>query len=182
MITELHNRKPARHKDYDYNNEGYYFVTICSNQKKNLLGKIINGNIVLSKTGYIVDECWRTIPKHFHNVELDHYQIMPNHLHGIVIINSVGDANFASLNKNIRNAKFAFPTDRTKMTLSKIIQQFKRQVTIETKNLFKSKIFQRSFYDRIIRNEKELYNIQKYIIDNPLKWEHEKGLPENLYM
>ena len=86
-----------------------------------IFGNIKNGDIKLCDLGSIVRNCWESISEHFHNIELDYYQIMPNHIHGIIIINSVGNANIA------------FPTDRTKMLLSKAIQQFKRQVTIEAK-------------------------------------------------
>ncbi len=181
MKKELPDRKPTRYKDFYYSSEGYYFVTICADGMKSYFGKIRNGEMKLNSIGKIVEKCWYQIPEHFKNVELDYFQIMPNHLHGIIIINGLGNANLAFPNNNVKisnngNAEFAFPTDRTKMTLSKIIQQFKRQITIETKQ----KLFQRSFYDRIIRNEKELYNIRKYISDNPLKWEFEKDRPENL--
>ncbi|MEW6194168.1 MAG: transposase [Bacteroidota bacterium] len=180
MEKDLPSRKPTRHKDFDYCTEGYYFVTICTEEMRSYFGKISKGEMKLNSMGKIVEKCWHAIPEHFKNIELDYFQIMLNHIHGIIIVNGVGNANLAFPKMNNGNAKFASPTDRTKMTLSKVIQQFKRQVTIETRSIINTKIFQRSFYDRIIRNEKELYNIRKYIVDNPLKWELEKGLPENL--
>lgn len=172
MKSKLPERKQLRYKDFDYSNPGYYFITICSDDKEEIFGRIEKGKMILSEYGRIVNKCWNLIPEHFANVELDQFQIMPDHLHGIIIINphsntDVGDAYNAS-RRNNRDAKFASPTDRTKMLLSIIIQQFKRQVTIETRSFYNKKIFQRSFYDRIIRNEKELYNIRKYIIENPL--------------
>ncbi len=118
------------------------------------------------------NECWNKIEILHKNIELDYYVIMPNHIHGIIIINDVGDANFAS------------PTiDRTKIELSKLIQQFKHAVTLQIKSMNLKPIFkwQRSFYERIIRNEKELFNIRKYIEQNPLKWELEKDT-ENLVL
>jgi len=101
MKKDLPNRKPTRHKDFDYGSEGYYFVTICSEEKKDLFGKIKNGEMILNSIGKIIDKCWRVIPDHFTNIELDHYQIMPNHLHGIIIINSVGEGfPFPNINPN----------------------------------------------------------------------------------
>lgn len=183
MKSKFPERKRLRHKDFDYSNPGYYFITICSEDKEEIFGRIEKGKMILSESGRIVYKCWYSIPEHFPDAELDQFQIMPDHLHGIIIINphsntDVGDAYYAS-RKNSGDAKFASPTDRTKMLLSIIIQQFKRQVTIETRSLHNKKIFQRSFYDRIIRNEKELYNIRKYIIDNPMRWELEKDSQEN---
>lgn len=180
MDYKLPRRKPTRYKDYDYNLPGYYFVTVCAQDMDLIFGNVRNGEMILNKWGEIVKRCWEEIPQHFESAELDHYTIMPNHLHGMVIINPNDKTNTAK----VGNAKFAFPTeeDRTKMLLSKMIQQFKRQVTIEIKTSFKVDeiIWQKSFYDRVIRNEKELYQIRKYIKQNPLKWELEKNSTENL--
>lgn len=168
-------RKPNRLKVYDYSLPGYYFVTICTEDKGNMFGNIVNGKIVLNSLGLIIEYCIRSISKINKFIELDYYVIMPNHLHAIIIIN-VGDAKFAAPTMNIES------DNRTKMLLSKIIQQFKRACTIGIKNKTEINSFkwQRSFYDRIIRNEKELYNIRKYIKENPLRWDIEKEIPENL--
>ncbi len=162
----MQNRKPNRLKYFDYSQAGWYFVTICTKDHKHFFGNIFKEKIVLNEIGKIANECWEEIPKHFPNVELEEFVVMPNHIHGIIIINSVGDANFAS------------PTDRTKMGLCKLIQQFKRAVSIQLThklNIYDFK-WQRSFYDRIIRNETELYNIRKYIQQNPLKWSLKKDI------
>ena len=125
MNKSLHSRKPTCNKNYDYNLPGYYFVTICTRQRTNILGRITRGNFYYNKIGKITKISWDQTPKHFKNIELDYYQIMPDHIHGIIIINS----------PDVGNANFAFPTDRSKMLLSKIIQQFKRQVTIQSKRI-----------------------------------------------
>lgn len=162
-------RKKNRHSQYDYSAVGYYFVTICCADHKDLFGDIFRGAIRLNRIGKIVDNNWRMIETLHKGIELDEYIIMPNHIHGIIIITE--DYNETS-----------HEDDRTKMTLSKLIAQFKRQCTIDVKQKFNftEKLWQRSFYDRIIRNDKELYRIRKYIIQNPLKWEIEKGDFENL--
>lgn len=160
----IYNRKSTRFKDYDYNQPGYYFVTICTSGMQKIFGDISNYKMKLNSYGKIADKFWVEIPKHFESVGLDCFQIMPNHIHGIIIINP----------SDVEDAKFASSTtDRTKMLLSKIIQQFKRRVTIEIRSRFNynNKIWQKSFYDRIIRNENELYKIRKYIMMNPFKWE-----------
>ena len=183
------NRKRNRLKYFDYSQAGWYFVTLCTKDHKNHFGKIENEKMVFNNYGEIVDECWKNIETLHKIIELDYYVIMPNHIHGIIIINVGGenlspptrDAKFSSN----RDAKFASPTnvmgkmtDRTKMELSKVIQQFKRAVTIRIRSMNRNSNFkwQRSFYDRIIRNEKELYNIRKYIQQNPLKWDLEKAI------
>jgi len=190
MTNEFPHRKPTRYKDYDYSLPGYYFITICSHEMKHLFGCVNNCKMIPNDSGAIINNCWNEIPNHFKDVESDYYQLMPNHFHGIVIINSpienAGDGLpiFKDNSQFVGNANFAFPTDRTKMILSKVVQQFKRQVTIEikTKNKLNEPVWQKSFYDHVIRNEKELYEIRKYIEQNPLKWDFEKNVPGNLFI
>ena len=168
----MRNRKPNRLKYYDYSNAGWYYVTICTKHHKTHFGMVKQDKMILNDAGKIVDGCWNKIESLHKNVELDYYVIMPNHIHGIIVINVVGDAKFAS------------PTpDRTKMELCNLIQQFKRAVSLQIKsmNLKQNFCWQRSFYDRIIRSENELFNIRQYIEQNPLKWELDKG-SENLVL
>lgn len=185
-------RKPNRLRVYDYSQPGYYFVTICVNKMICEFGKVKNDKIILNKYGEIVEQFLNEIPIKYKNSELDYYVIMPNHIHAIIILNNnVVDANFASTNKknpivnniktNFLDANFASTTDRTKMLLSKNVGYVKmnssRDIHIAGNANFK---WQRSFYDRIIRNDKELFNIRKYIKQNPLKWNLEKGIVDNL--
>jgi REP element-mobilizing transposase RayT len=147
---------------------------------KCISGEIVNEEMKLNDYGKIVSECLKKIPMIHNNLELDYHVIMPNHIHAIII---VGDAKFASptLSKIKVVTENDALTDRTKMVLSKIIQQFKRKCTLEIRNMgFKNFKWQRSFYDRIIRNEKELFNIRKYIEQNPSKWEIDKYSVQNL--
>jgi len=173
-------RKQNRLQEFDYSQAGYYFITLCTNNHKSFWGKVIDGKMILNQFGNVIRNNWIKIQSLHKIIELDEFVIMPNHIHGIIIINPVGDANFASPTN--ASPTFVSTTDRTKMILSGIIQQFKRACTIEIGNKFDYNlpIWQRSFYDRIIRNEKELYQIRKYILQNPLKWEIEKRNPENL--
>jgi len=167
-VSELKlNRKSPRLKKYDYSIPGYYFVTICTLGMKEIFGEIKNGKMNLNKLGKIVFTNWENISTLHHGVELDEFIIMPNHIHGIIIV---------------VDAKVASTTNRSKMTLSKLIQQFKRACTIEISSTSRliNDVWQRSFYDRIIRNEDELYQIRKYIQQNSLKWELEKESPENI--
>ncbi len=125
-IFDMKRRKPNRLKEYNYSNNGWYFVTICTKNHTPYFDKINKGKMVLNEIGKIVDEYWNKIELLHKNIDLDYYEIMPNHIHGIIIIENVGDANFACpTNKTY---------DRTKMELSKIIQQFKRAVTIKIGN------------------------------------------------
>jgi REP element-mobilizing transposase RayT len=126
--------------------------------------------MIMNDLGERMEEIWNNIPVHYKEIVLDYHVIMPNHIHGIIIINNVETGHAPSLRNN------------TSHTLSNVVGSFKSAVTKyahETGyNNFK---WQPLFYDRLIRNEKELYNIRKYIIDNPLKWYYEKNKPENIY-
>lgn len=164
----IRHRKTNRLKKYDYSSSGWYFVTICTQNRECLFGNIINNKMVINKFGGIVKRCWLEIPKHFNNVELDEFQIMPNHVHGIVIIVGAGSS---------------------RPILGQIIGYFKYQSTKYVNGFMKGsgnptptikqtkikQIFQRSFYDHIIRNEYSLLRIRQYIRDNPRNWENDRN-------
>ncbi len=175
LDKNLRNRKPNRLKNYNYSKPGYYFVTICTKNKIQYFGKIKNNKMILSEIGKIAHDCWFEIPKHFNNIELDEFIVMPNHIHGIVIINENNAGSFLPDNE------LCFLNDRTKMLLPKIIQQYKSSVTrIINKN--KSLPYfqwQKFYYDSIVRNEKQLLRIQEYVINNALKWELDIENPIN---
>ena len=169
-MTELPKRKNTRLKEFDYSQSSYYFVTICLKDRKEFFSHIINSELILTEFGKILDEVWRSIPKYY-NVDLDYYVIMPDHFHGILILD-----NTLTLKKNKEDKQFS---------LSEIIGKYKSFSTRKIREILaKGEKFewQKSFYDRIIRNESELYNIRKYIKENPLRWDIERNNPENLEM
>ena len=162
-------RKQIRLKNYDYSLNGYYFITVCSYNRKNIFGEYKNvvgallacARIKLSIIGEIIKKQWNDIPKRYDNITLGHYIIMPNHFHGILIINKRAGASAAP-------------------TVSQIIRSFKSKTTMEyleyiNQNNLKisGKIWQRSFYDHIIRNERSLNAIREYISNNPVNWERD---------
>jgi REP element-mobilizing transposase RayT len=165
-------RKLTRLKGYDYSHNGYYFVTICTKDREEWFGKVENGKMVLSTSGEVAGNSWAEIPLHFQQIQIDQFSVMPNHVHGILIIEEdmVGNAYMRS---NQRNAFMHSLQNRTKMLLSKIIQQYKASVTRKI-NLLEGDLhfgWQKSFYDHVIRNDRSLDNLRRYLIDNPLKWE-----------
>jgi REP element-mobilizing transposase RayT len=156
-------RKRTRLKEYDYSNNAYYFITICVKDKSEVFGKVAYNSVSLNNYGLIVEKNLRDLAARFNSIEIDDYVIMPNHFHAIFILD----------NKN----------DKTKDSMSNIIGAFKSLTTIEIhKNGLSEFKWQRSYYDRIIRNEKELFNIKQYIEQNPLRWELEKENPQNIEM
>jgi len=180
--SKIHHRRSVRIKNYDYAQDGYYFVTICAKNKIECFGKIINGKMILNEIGKKANQCWLEIPKHFPDVSLDEHIIMPNHLHGIIAIETpmvVGAQNFVPLQREQIN-KFQHIVPRS---LGSIIRGFKIGVTKWCRDNNHNEFqWQRNYYDRIIRNEKELDKIRKYIFENPLKWELDRNNLENLFM
>ncbi len=165
-----HHRRSIRLKDYDYSQEGLYFVTICVQNKVRLFGHISNGKMILNDAGKMVEQEWLKITKRFSNTELHEYVIMPNHFHAIIeIINPVGATNVPMVKINPKR-------------LGDIIGAFKSIVTDEyihgVKKLgwerFNGKLFQRNYYEHIIRNLNSFFNISNYINKNPEKWEKDK--------
>lgn len=170
-------RKSPRLKVWDYSNPFWYFVTICTHNHSDFFGKIISEQVLLNNLGIASHNFWTEIPAHYKSAELDYFVIMPNHLHGILILNDVG-LRHASTNKKINNKEGGTcPAP----TLSNIIGSFKSAVTKWTnQNGYSTFKWQRSYYDRIIRNEKELYFMRNYIKLNPSKWDLEKSISDNL--
>ncbi len=173
--SQIHHRRSIRLRDYDYSGNGYYYVTICTKNRECWFGDVVNGEMILNKLGMIVKQCWDDIPKHFDNVLLDTFVVMPNHVHGIIIMDNNNDG---PCSRGLINQT---PTDKwilqknPQMVLGKIIRSFKamscRLIRVNGFNKFQ---WHRNYYERIIRNEIELYIKQKYIINNPLKWHLER--------
>ena len=186
---ENHHRQSIRLKEYDYKLPGGYFVTIISHRRACLYGEIENGEINLSQIGQMVEACWYSIPNKSNNIELDEFILMPNHLHGIVLIYEApgkGEA-FSGMNTsqsvlNSENASPLQPRGKQSGSLSAVVQNFKSVSTRRVnQKYFKSgnKIWQRNYYERIIRNDRELNAIRQYILENPLNWEMDKENPAN---
>ena len=164
-----HHRKSIRLKGYDYTNPNWYYVTICTYDKKKIFGEVENGKMILNKFGKIVEEEWIKTKEIRKNVDLDYYIIMPNHFHGIII----NESN----NKDVVGAIRRIAPTKERITLQSgslgaLIGQFKSKVTkrIRFEGIPEFK-WQRNYYEHIIRNDHDLYNIRTYIQNNPLKWE-----------
>ena len=167
---EEHHRRSIRLKEYDYSEPNWYYLTICTHDKKNLFGEIKNGKMIMNDFGKIVNEEWLKTKALRKNVDLDEYVIMPNHFHGILIIERRDTAGCVPTKMN-ENRKFG---EMQGGSLSAIVRSFKSAVTKrinELRNIPRKEVWQKGFYEHIIRNERDLYNIRKYVELNPLKWE-----------
>ncbi len=197
----MQNRNTYRRKnslrlnDYDYSNEGLYFVTLVAHQRKHLFGEIENGILKQNPGGIIASSCWLEIPKHYPQVILHEYIVMPNHVHGILEISSQSASSVRAENippqpedeisPSIETSVDAvraedIPPQRRRPSLSNIIKGYKIGVTNwYRQNTDIEKIWQRSFHDHIIRNYESYERIRNYIIDNPNRWDTDKFKTEN---
>ncbi len=190
--SRVYHRRSIRLPDFDYTQARAYFVTICTAQKQCLLGKVVNGDVVLSDFGRVVHEEWENTAILRPDVELDMFVVMPNHVHGIIIIHDVGNVGAQRCVASLWDAapqQTAPLQNTTHDTISRnvvpgslgaIVRSFKSAVTKrinEARQTAGEPFWQRNFYDRIIRHEQELNRIRAYILNNPPKWAEDTENP-----
>ena len=177
---EKHHRRSIRLKHYDYSQPGAYFITLCTQNRECLFGEIVDGQMVLNQYGKIVEQYWTEIPLQYTNTVLDKFIVMPNHLHGIIIITDivgaipvgaipVGAIHELPLSQN----ESPQSQNRRNMIIPKIIGWFKMNSAKQINQLRQTpgvSVWQRNFYEHIIRDD-ELNRIQNYIVHNPLNWQ-----------
>ena len=175
MENKLPTRKDLRLKDYDYSKAGYYFVTICTEGKECVLGTVVDGFMKLNNAGEMIKKWIVKLNDKYENIELDEFIIMPNHIHFIVII--VGADPCVSPPRISDSAG-----THTGVPLHTIIQWLKTMSTNEyIKGVkdgqykpFYNRVWQRNYYEHVIRTDNELHEIREYIVNNPAKWELDK--------
>jgi putative transposase len=154
---DFHHRQSIRLKGYDYSTSGAYFITICTHEREYLFGDIVNETIELNSIGEIARTYWQKLAQHHPNIIVDESIVMPNHLHGIICLESSID---------------------TTKSIAEIIRGFK---TFSAKAINKERdlrgvpVWQRNYYDRIIRNQLEFDRVRQYIINNPQNWDTDKN-------
>lgn len=167
MNSSLRHRRSIRLPGFDYSSEGAYFVTICTKGREELFGSSINGIMDLNWVGEIIEEEWLKTQQIRKFVELDEYVVMPNHVHGIIWISD---------NLPVGATRRVAPTKTIKpCTIGSIIGQIKSTVTkriMRTNPVF-GEIWQRNYYECIIRNYDDLDAVRRYIRENPLNWEND---------
>jgi putative transposase len=173
--TNYH-RRSIRIKDYDYSQHGAYFLTICTYRRQCLLGDIVEDTMRLNPIGKVAADRWTAIPEHFPSCELDEYVLMPNHIHGILLI--VDDARRDGEDE-IKGAACCAPTagavERAVRpgSLAVVIRSFKAAATRSINTLedwHGGPLWQRNYYEHVIRGDRELHEIRRYIAENSLKW------------
>jgi REP-associated tyrosine transposase len=159
-------RRPIRLRDRDYRRAGRYFVTIVTHQRAELFGTIVDGIMHLSAEGECAQEVWTRLPRHYAHVVLDAFVVMPNHVHGIVILKrDDGD-------------------EARRAPLSEVVRGFKtfsaRRVN-GIRGVIGTAVWQRSYFERVIRDERELHNVRQYIAENPARWDDDAENPCRLH-
>jgi REP element-mobilizing transposase RayT len=197
-------RKSIRLKEYDYSTPGYYFVTICIHDRRCLFGEISDKGMVMNDAGRMVERWFREIDNKYLYVEIDEYTVMPNHFHGIIQIvgadlcvrpetpcSSEPDLeNHTNINKNKKQGRHAgLPLQDiyNHPSIPEIVQWFKTMTTndyikgVKQNNWqpFNDKLWQRNYYEHVIRNEIDLSEIKEYIVNNQKKWHLDKYNLEN---
>ncbi len=171
---KIHHRRSIRLPGYDYSQAGAYFITICTQNRTHLFGEITDGKMILNQYGEIVADEWMKTAKIRQEIELGEWIIMPNHFHGILWINRTGAACRALTCHTPTVEQFGKPITGS---LPTIIRAFKSAVTKhinENRNTPGNKLWQRNYWEHIIRNENEYSRIAEYIRNNPAKWEMDK--------
>lgn len=189
---DKHHRRSIRLPDHDYGSPGAYFVTICVQGGECLLGEVVDGEMRLNEWGQIASHYWNRIPKHFGHVRLDGWVVMPNHMHGIVVIvgrgeaspartSSIGNLTYGAAHSQDKDSeRDASPLLQTG-SLGAIVGSFKSVTTRRINRLRRmpgTPFWQRNYWEHIIRNEQSLQQIREYIQNNPARWFEDHLHPE----
>ena len=165
-------RKSVRLLHYDYSQAGAYFITICVKDREPLFGSVSEDAVNLSQFGHVVEEEWNKTAVIRNNVEIDEYVVMPNHFHGIVVLKDFERS-------DSRKEHFGAPVAGS---LSTIVRLFKQACTVHINKLRDTPhapLWQRSYYEHIVRNDKDLQRVREYIVNNPLQWSIDEENPKN---
>jgi putative transposase len=177
-------RKHTRLKDYDYSLAGGYFITICTKNREYLFGKIENDSVSVSHYGEIVRTCWKELADHYPNLQLDQFVVMPNHVHGIILLLDELTVAATSCRPNDSAVGAGFkPAPTRRYPLSEILRAFKtfsaRRIN-EYRRTPGLSLWQRNYYEHIIRNQESLNKIREYILTNPVRWKYDRENPQQL--
>ncbi len=165
-----HHRRSIRWRGYDYTCPGAYFITVVTWGRECLFGEIVDGEMQMNELGAVAQSCWQEIPAHFPHVQLDAYVVMPNHIHGIIVIMDVGA--YASPPMPPRGPQ--------PKSVGAMVGSFKSAAAKrinEIRGTPGMPVWQRNYYEHIIRNEAALDETRRYIAENPLRWESDHENP-----
>src|SRR3990170_4846715 len=176
-------RRSIRLPAYDYAEAGAYFVTICTQNRECVFGEVVQGRMISNGPGQMVESVWHQLPQHYPGVEVDAFVVMPNHVHGIIILAGAGPRacpDDPGRPQGEGQPQGVAPTKS--LSLPHVVHRFKSLTTARYRigvlqngwRPFPGRLWQRNYHEHIIRNEEELNHIRQYIIDNPSHWERDE--------
>ncbi|MCR4304169.1 MAG: transposase [Gallionella sp.] len=174
---DIHHRRSVRLRNYDYSQAGAYFITLCTQERKCLFGALAGDVVQLNEAGRLAQNIWDALPEHYSCIELDSFVVMPNHIHGIILLNTAGARFIASNDDGAAN----LGAMNRAPTLGEIVRAFKARCTHSVNQLLGTKglsIWQRNYYEHVIRNESSLQEIREYIANNPAQWAIDSENPD----
>ena len=175
VAPTTHRRRSLRLPRFDYTQQGAYFVTICTRNRACLLGDIVEGRMHLSEAGRLAQVAWEDLPHHYPHVQIDVWVIMPNHMHGIVILAEV-QATEDDMPVDVGAGLKPAPTRHGLPEILRAFKTFSARRINALHNTVGTPFWQCNYYEHIIRNEAALNRIRQYIADNPARWAED---PEN---
>ncbi len=168
---DRHHRRSIRLSEFDYSQEGAYFVTICVHQWACLLGDVLEGQVRLSEFGSVVAKCWRDLPRHYDHIELGEFVVMPNHVHGVIVLRSSVGAGFKPAPTGAVRKRHGLPE------ITRALKTFSARRINALRGTPGQRFWQRSYYERVIRDGDEYDRTGQYILDNPVSWLEDKYHP-----
>jgi len=195
--VERHHRRSLRLRGYDYSRAGAYFVTLCTRQRECLFGDVIDDAMVLNEHGRVVQAAWNALPTHYPRVDLDAFVVMPNHVHGVILVGAIhespsmacpslgvslhGEAGAGAIRESPLHGQWRDEVARRRrMTIPLIVGRVKSTSAIQinvTRGTPGVPVWQRNYYEHVIRNDDDLNRIRQYIADNPRNWPSDQETP-----
>ena len=188
----VHDRRSIRLAGYDYSLDGYYFVTVCVEGRDCIFGSVRDGEMELNEAGRLVLAAWEDLPAHYAHVGLDAFVVMPNHIHGIIVLRTIptvgagfkpaptdGAADGAGIvGAGLKPAPTTTPTKRHGLPeIVRALKTFSARRINEMRGTPGAKVWQRNYYEHIIRNDRAWHQIRYYIAQNPVEWQNDRENP-----
>ena len=177
---QIHHRNSFRLQGYDYTQPGAYFITSVINHRECILGFIENGETRLSHLGLVVRQAWLDLPQHYPNAVLDEFCVMPNHIHGIILLTDENYGSKPAVPSITKPNPLEAHSHAQRHGIPEIVRGFKTYSARRINQIRRTAsvpVWQRNYYEHVIRNELDLDRIRQYIFDNPMKWELDRENP-----
>jgi putative transposase len=184
-VSSYPSRRSLRLRGYDYSQGGAYFVTICTESRRCVFGAIKDGQMQLNAIGTMIQRVWGGLPEHYSGLDVDEFVVIPNHLHGILVL-ACADAATPADNRQGPGRARQEPAPTGRLSLPEIVRRFKTFTSYEYRKGLSSPgsppeggtLWQRNFYEHVIRNERDLAAAREYIANNPLQWHLDRENPD----